>query len=122
MKHLSVKVGDPLGAALGGVGPDTSATIAMLIIGFHAVGLDIAPFRADAYRALATESLDRGIATRLQQIIGGVSQESHAYHTPVSPLSHQRVTFETEEKSTEEPVLDFGFASDDDDLDMGASV
>lgn len=122
MKHLSVKVGNPLGAALGGVGSDTSATIAMLIIGFHAAGFDISQFRADAYRALATEGLDSGVATRLQQIINGVTPLDHGLHTPVPQPSHQRVTFESEPKTAEEPVFTPEPEDEEDDFDFGMHV
>ncbi|KPL90004.1 hypothetical protein [Herpetosiphon geysericola] len=122
MKRLSAKLSDALGDALGRAGNDTSATLALLIIGLHAVGRDISQFRADAYRALSSTDLEPQIANHLQRIINGGIPLADIQHTVVTQQADNRMTFEPEEKTSFPAVFTDDFEDEDDDLDFGMSV
>lgn len=123
MKRLSAKLSDVLGDALASAGNDTSATLALLIIGLHAVGRDISQFRADTYRALSSADLDPHIASYLQRIINGGTPLADIQHTVVTQPADNRMTFEPAPKTSFPAVFEpEPTADDDDDFDLGMTV
>jgi len=85
--HIGLRLGADLLAQIRAIGPDSAAVKALLILGLHAAGADITPYRAEARAALLKirhaglhDALDRALFNR-----GSTGVQPGFNPSPVAP-------------------------------------